>query len=48
MIKYSPFLILFISNISFEVNNSDNLKNVNPVENISLFSGLNFPNPDKE
>ena len=27
-------------------NNNDNLKNVNPVENMSLFSGLNFPNPD--
>ena len=29
-------------------NNKINLKNVNPVENISLFSGLNYPNPDLE
>ena len=25
-----------------------NLKNVNPKENISLFSGLNYPKPDLE
>jgi len=29
-------------------NNNDNLKKVNPVENISLFSVLNYPNPDFE
>ena len=48
LIKYYPFLILFISDISSELNNNDNLKNVNPVENISLFSGLNCTNPDFE
>ena len=34
--------------MSFLSNYNDNLRNVNPVENISLFSGLNFPNPDYE
>ena len=29
-------------------NNKINLKNVNPKENISLFSGLNSPNLDLE
>ena len=48
LIKYSPFLILFISDISSELNNNDNLKNVNPVENISLFYGLNSPKPERE
>ena len=48
MINNSPVLILFISYILSEVSNNDNLKNVNPVENISLFSGLNYPNPDLE
>ena len=46
MIYYSPVSKLFISDIFFSSNNNDNLKNVNPVENISLFSGLNDPNPD--
>jgi len=32
--------------ISLSYNNNANLKNVNPVENMSLFSGLNYPNPD--
>ena len=45
-IKYYPFSILFISDISFSYSNNDNRKNVNPAENISLFSGLNYPNPD--
>ena len=40
--------MLFIYDISSSFNNNDNLKNVNPVENISLFSGLNYPNPDFE
>ncbi len=38
--------MLFIPDISFSDNNNDNLKNVNPVENISLFTVLNYPNPD--
>ena len=46
--SYFPFSILFISLISFSYNSNDNLKNVSPVENISLFSGLNYPNPDLE
>jgi len=45
-INCSPFSKLFISDISFLSNNSDNLRNVNPVEKISLFSGLNSPDPD--
>ena len=45
-INYSPFLKSFISTISIEFNNADNLKYVSPVENISLFSGSNYPNPD--
>ena len=28
--------------------NNDNLRNVNPAENISLFSGLNSPKPNLE
>ena len=32
----------------FSYNNKDNLKKVNPVENISLFSGLNYPKPEWE
>ena len=44
-INYYPFL-KFISAISSYFNNNDNLKNVNPVENISLLTGSNYPNPD--
>ena len=32
--------------IKFEDNNNDNLKNVNPVDNISFFSGLIYPIQD--
>ena len=46
LINYSPFSKLFISEISFSINYNDNLRKVNPVENISLFSGLNIPDPD--
>ena len=47
-INYSPLSKLFISEIFFSANNNDNLRNVNPVEKISLFSGLNSPVPDEE
>ena len=40
------FYRLFKPEIWFSDNNIDNLKNVNPVINISLFSGLNSPKPD--
>jgi len=45
-INYYPFSKLFSSLISLSYNSKVNLKNVIPVENISLFSGLNSPNPD--
>ena len=45
-IKYVPFSKSFNYEISFSYNNNHNLKIVNPAENISLFSGLNYPNPD--
>ena len=45
-INYSPFSKSFIPIISFSFSNNHNLKIVNPAENISLFSGLNYPNPD--
>ena len=37
---------VFISFISFDFNNTDNLMNVNPVEKISLLTGSNYPNAD--
>ncbi len=47
-INISPFSKLFISEILFSSNNNDNLRNVKPVEKISLFSALNSPNPELE
>ena len=46
MIISISFYILFKPEIWFSNNNIDNLINVNPVENISLLSALNYPNPD--
>ena len=40
--------MLFISLISSYSNKTDNLRNVNPVENKSDLSELNFPNPNFE
>ena len=45
-INYSPFSKSFIPDIYFSHKSNDNLKKVNPVENISLFSEINYPNPD--
>jgi len=41
-----PVSISFIFEIKFSINNKVNLKKVSPIENISLFSGLNSPKPD--
>ena len=46
--NFSPFSKLFISFISDSNRDNDNLKNVNPVEKISLLKGLNSPVPDFE
>ena len=40
--------MLFIYDIYFSISNNEILNNVNPVENKSLNSGINYPKPDYE